>query len=112
MNVQIDWVIAGEASLAITGILILARMLIRYDVGRGFPTRAEHAELAGKVDEMAGDFRKIEVQIAALPSQSEFTALGDRLGRVDSAVAHMQGTLDRVSSNVSLLLQNELQERK
>ena len=98
MNLTIDWVSMGEASVAIGGILVLARVLIAFS----FPTRKEHRAL----------IETIETQIAALPTQSEIETLNERLGRVETGVAHMSGTLDRVAANVSQLIENELRERR
>ena len=61
---------------------------------------------------MRGRFQTIETQIAALPTQSEIETLNERLGRVETGVAHMSGTLDRVAANVSQLIENELRERR
>ena len=108
MNLNIDWMSMGEASVAIGGVLVLARVLIAFS----FPTRKEHRALIETVDDMRGRFQTIETQIAALPTQSEIETLNERLGRVETGVAHMSGTLDRVAANVSQLIENELRERR
>jgi hypothetical protein len=108
MNMQIDWLTAGEMVLVIGFFAELVRRLIRSDVQRDFVTVKTHTDLAIQVADIAGRFRVIENQIAALPTQTEFAALSSRLGAVEAGVAGVQGSLNGIAGNVRALLDNAL----